>query len=607
MAKRKLPTLENIKVTKAYAAIAWQMLKISWHVRPVSVVVNIFGGILETAASILTIYASAKLAAILAQFVATGNAEGAWFWLWVDIGAAALTGLGFWIMRYTQRLLFYAINNWVVETFFRTLTTMDIASHYDSETRNMINKAQSGYTFQLPNLTYAILDLIYGIIKFVAIAVVVAQIGWWLVLIIAAFLVPTLLADAKIAKLSWVVWNEKGDDKHIFGGISGLFTRAQAQMEMRSMQSRSYLRKRASKINEKFHARQEAKYKSAGFISISAKFLEVGGIAIGSVYLLKQLLGGAISLEKYFFLSGALLRVGGALNNIFGTLSRMQDSLQFAENFFNLIKVQPTIVDKENAVALSDKEAPLVEFINVSFTYPGQDKPVFKNLSFTIKPGEHIALVGENGAGKSTIIKLLLRYYLPDSGEIRINGIDIKEVAIESWYKMLATLFQYFNAYPLPVDENIYIADPTFRNDQERLEKAARYGGALSVIQDLEHGWDTVLDASFQKGIEPSGGQWQRIALSRAFFRDAMFLILDEPTSAIDAKAEYEIFNSVFKHYQHKSALIVSHRFSTVRRASRIIVLEHGEIIEQGSHRELMKKNGLYHELFTKQAEGYRD
>jgi ATP-binding cassette, subfamily B, bacterial len=161
--------------------------------------------------------------------------------------------------------------------------------------------------------------------------------------------------------------------------------------------------------------------------------------------------------------------------------------------------------------------------------------------------------------------------------------------------------------YPFPVDENIYIADPSAKKDQRRLHNAAEFGGVDTLVKQYQHGWETVLDPSFEKGIEPSGGQWQRIALARAFFRNANLLILDEPTAAIDANAEYEIFNNIFKHYRDKSTIIVSHRFSTVRRADSIVVIDHGKIVEQGSHKELMKHKGLYHELFTKQAEGYKN
>lgn len=602
--------ISNIKSTiqsfKMYFTVCWQMLKVAYRVRPLAVIGNIFGGVLETVASLLTIYASAKLIALLANFVTTGETDGIWFWLIVDIIAAILTTIGFWIMQYTQRITYFAVNSWATYTFLDSIAHLDIAHFHDSDTRNKINKAYNGYTWELPNLSYALLEIIYGIIRFTAIAIIVAQIGLWLILIIAIFLLPTLLSDAKIAKLSWLVWDERGDEKHIFGGLTSLVIRPQSQMEMRSMQAKDYVTRRASDINTEFLNNQERKFKKLSLSNLVTKIMSNSGTIIGSVYLLMQFLNKAISLETYFFLSGALSRINGALNAIFGTLSRMQDSLQFAQNFFDLTNTKPTIKDKPNAIAVPGSTPPSITFDNVTFTYPGQTRPVIKDLSFSIKPGEHLALVGENGAGKSTIIKLLMRFYVPDNGAIKIDGLDINDIAIESWYKLLATLFQDFNAYSLPINENIYIADPANKNDKERIQQAANYGGISEIVDKYEHGWDTVLNPSFEKGVEPSGGQWQRVALARAFFRNAQVLILDEPTSAIDAKAEYDIFNSIFDHYKDKTTLIVSHRFSTVRRANRIIVLEKGKIIENGSHRTLIKKKGVYYDLFTKQAEGYK-
>jgi ATP-binding cassette subfamily B protein len=256
---------------------------------------------------------------------------------------------------------------------------------------------------------------------------------------------------------------------------------------------------------------------------------------------------------------------------------------------------------------LPKNSTPHITFKNVSFTYPGQIAAVFENLNLEIKAGEHIALVGENGAGKSTLIKLLLRFYLPTSGQILVDGQDLQAITIESWYVQLATLFQDFNQYPLSIAENIEIGRSNQKVDTTLLQKASKFGSVDELVKGYKHGWETVLDSSFEKGVEPSGGQWQRVALARAFYRNANMIILDEPTSAIDAKAEYDIFNNIFKHYKDKTALIVSHRFSTVRRADRIVVLDSGKIIEQGSHKELMRKGGLYHELFSKQAEGYKD
>ena len=586
--------------------ICLRVLGVGWRVRPKALVGYFVGALLEIASMLVSIYATAKLAALLAVFVGSGKTAGIWFWLWADIVSVPITGISFLIMNYCKRMIYFSFVHWNINTFLRAVSRFDLADFYNPAVRNQLNKVGGAYIWQLPNLSDICLDLVYGVLRFAAITAVVAQITWWLVPIIAIFLVPTLIGESTMAKMQWFVWDSKGDFRHIFWGLEYIIKNAKGQMELRSTQATKFVLKKIEQMNQVFYAEQETKYRSASRSLIPTKLLEVAGTAIGSVVVLRQLLQHAISLDRYFFLSGALLRIGAALNNIFGTLSRMQESLLFADSYFLLVDKQPKIIDTPEAKILADNQTPSIEFEDISFAYSDQSAPVFEHLNITIKAGEHVALVGENGAGKSTLIKLLLRFYRPTSGRILINGIDLQTIAIESWYKQLATLFQDFNQYPLTIAENIEIGRSNQKVDAKLLQRAARFGNVDEQVKGYPHGWETVLDASFKKGVEPSGGQWQRVALARAFYRNAEMIILDEPTSAIDAKAEYDIFNNIFDHYQHKTALIVSHRFSTVRRANRIIVLDHGQIIEAGSHQTLMKKHGLYHEMFSKQAEGYR-
>lgn len=587
--------------------VGFRVLGISWKIRKSAIIGYFVAAFIEIGAAILTIYASAKLASLLARFITGQSASEIWFWLWVDVGAAAAIALAFWGMQYCKRLLYFRMSSWCTKTFMAAICSIDIADFYNDKVRTRMDKAQRGYTWQMSNLADSCLELIYGILRFIAIALVVAQITWWLIPVIILFLVPTLLTESKLAKVQWFVWDSKGDERHIFWKIEWLIRQAKNQMELRSSQARQYLLDKVSTMDQSFYRSQEKKFRGLNKVSIPSKLLEVVGTTIGSIVLLQQFLGGSILLDRYLFLSGALLRVGGALNAIFGTLTRMQEPLLFAKNYFEFIAEKPTIIDKPNAISLSSKHVPEIIFEDIHFTYPEQTKPIFTNLNLTIKPGEHIAIVGENGAGKSTLIKLLLRFYRPTTGRILINGIDLQDIAIESWYAQLATLFQNFNEYPFSIKENIYIANPSSKNDQGRLQDAAKFSDVDQLVEDYKYGWDTVLDSSFKKGTEPSGGQWQRVALARTFYRHANTLILDEPTAAIDAKAEYDIFNNIFDHYKDKTAVIVSHRFSTVRRADRILVIDEGNIIEQGSHSKLMRNKGLYHELFSKQAEGYRD
>lgn len=579
------------------------MLLVAWQTRPSAIVGYTVGAIVETASMVISLYATAQLAAQLARYATGNDASQIWFWLIIDIIAIVMTTLGFWIMQYCQKLLYFSIARWSVKVFMLQISQIDIHDFYDNESRNEINKIGNDYAWKLSDLNWTLLDIVYGLLRFVVIAIVVGQITWWLIPLIALFLLPSLIAQNKMQSIQWFVFNKKGDERHIYWQIDYMIRKAASQLELRSLQTRSYIIKKVDDMNMRFYKEQEREYKHANRYVVPSKLTEVGGTVIGSIVLIRQFLAGSIKLEDYLFLSGGLLRIGGALNNVFGSVTRAQEPLLYAHSFFSFMERKPVIVDKPAATNLKDQPI-TITFENVSFHYPEQEHYVFKNLNLTIEANQHVALVGENGAGKSTLIKLLLRFYTPTDGRILVNGIDLNDIAIETWYDKVATLFQDFNRYPFSIKENIEIAGK--KKTPALLKESGEFSGVDTMVKDYKHGWDTVLDSSFSKGIEPSGGQWQRVALARAFYRDARMLILDEPTAAIDARAEYTIFNNIFDKYQDRTALIISHRFSTVRRAHRIIVLEDGKIIEEGSHAKLMKNKNRYYELFTKQAEGYK-
>ncbi len=270
--------------------------------------------------------------------------------------------------------------------------------------------------------------------------------------------------------------------------------------------------------------------------------------------------------------------------------------------FFNL---EPIIGDGDIKLPRLD-EPPVIELKNISFHYPNADRNIFDKFSLKIKKGEKIAIVGENGAGKTTLIKLISRIYDPQKGEILINGIDLKNIKINDWYKNIGVLFQDYNFYgELTAKENIYIGKSIKPIDEEKILEAAKNADAHDFIMEYENGYDTIMSERFDGGIRPSSGQRQKIAIARFFYRNAPVAIFDEPTSAIDAMSEYRIFNRIYKFFENKTVVIISHRFSTVRNADRIIVLHNGEITEEGSHEQLMKNKGRYFTAFSKQAEGY--
>jgi len=251
-------------------------------------------------------------------------------------------------------------------------------------------------------------------------------------------------------------------------------------------------------------------------------------------------------------------------------------------------------------------DPPLIEINDIAFKYPLTSKNILYNFSLTIKPSEHVAIVGENGAGKTTLIKLLMRFYDTDTGTIALNGTDIKDLKIDSWYQNVGTLFQDFNKYHFDVKTNIGLGDISNISDIKNIDLSASKAGADEFIKKFEDKYDQVLSRVFEGGTDLSGGQWQKIAIARVFFRNPGLIILDEPTSAIDPKSEAEIFERIFEFTKDRSVIIVSPRFSTVRNASRILVMEDGRIIEDGTHKQLMDiPNGKYKSAFEIQRKGY--
>ena len=311
-------------------------------------------------------------------------------------------------------------------------------------------------------------------------------------------------------------------------------------------------------------------------------------------------------LTKYVTASN---QAGQSFQSLLDGVSDIYESNLFVNTLFEFLEYEPHILspDKPVPVAVpSDAQGLAIEFRNVSFTYPGKEEPALKQISFTIHPGEAIALVGLNGAGKTTLVKLLTRLYDPDEGEIFINGCNIKEYALKDLREQIGVIFQDFVRYQMTVQENIGVGRIGNLENQEMIKDAAQKSGADKAISKLELGYESMLGRWFEKGVELSGGEWQKIALSRAFMRNAPILILDEPTSALDAQAEYDIFIRFRALTRNKTTLFISHRFSTVRLADRIFVIEQGHVLESGSHDELMVLNGRYAELFQLQAAAYR-
>ena len=313
---------------------------------------------------------------------------------------------------------------------------------------------------------------------------------------------------------------------------------------------------------------------------------------------------GVFGIGNYVFYYSLIGKMENSSSSAVRNFGNIFEEMVNIEDYFKLMELKPLVEKAKDPIKINYKKTPTIEFRNVSFKYPSTGKRALKNISFKLEANEKMAIIGVNGAGKTTITKLLLRYYDPTQGDIFINGINLKDIDLESWYKTLSNIQQDINKYPLSAKDNINLRLGS-KTNEAKLKSAIKNAHA-EFIYELPNKEHTILTRFFENSTDLSGGQWQKIALARAFYKEAPLLIMDEPTSAIDARAEADIFNNLWKMHENKGAIVISHRFSTVRDADAILVIDQGKIIEEGNHQELMNNKKIYYELFTKQAKSYK-
>lgn len=323
-------------------------------------------------------------------------------------------------------------------------------------------------------------------------------------------------------------------------------------------------------------------------------------------YIVWRTLHGEFSIGTLVFLSGSFSQLNGYLQQILIGFTQIAGQSLYLDDLFSFFEIKPTILDPKHPKAFPLPVKQGLVFENVGFRYPGSENWAVRNLSFTVPAGETLALVGENGAGKTTIVKLMTRLYDPDEGRITLDGIDLKAFATAELRTHIGVIFQDFLRYSFTASDNIGVGRIEVAADRERIISAAEQSLADPVIRKLPEGYDQMLGRTFLKGQDLSGGEWQKIAIARAYMRNAEIIILDEPTAALDARAEAEVFTRFKNLAEGTTAVLISHRFSTVRMADRIVVLADGKVEEQGTHSELMANGGRYAELFELQAQGYR-
>jgi ABC-type multidrug transport system fused ATPase/permease subunit len=493
------------------------------------------------------------------------------------------------------------------ELFFRfseKSADLDIPYLENADSQNLITKAREGLFSRPPEFLRQSSLMFGALFSWLTAFFVLIPFGFWVPAVLALSILPRLILRLRQGEILWTMYSLVIPQTKIFYSLNGLFNSTPSLLEMKIFRSKAMLLEKLKSIQD-FLYRQ-----SSGTILKYLKRLPIPTILetfvlVALAFLkLPALLAGAVSLGAFTLFINLIDRFNASAMTMVSTLGYMYEYNLHVNDYFNVIELPKLVKERENPVVFNGLTPPKIEFRNVSFSYQGGPK-VLDGVSFTLDPGKSVALVGANGAGKTTIVKLICRFYDVTGGEILINGVNIKDLKLSEWYRFLGTLFQDFVKYHLSVRDNILLGDPGKRDD-DLMRKAAKRSGADEFIDKLPRGYEQILGREFEDGAELSIGQWQKLAIARAFYQEAPFLILDEPTSAIDAISEYEIFQNIEKVYQGKTLLLISHRFSTVRNADRILVIENGRITESGSHEDLISLGGKYAEMFRLQAIGYQ-
>lgn len=482
----------------------------------------------------------------------------------------------------------------------------DIAAHESTETKNLISKVMETGTWRMENFTSRGFFIVQNVTEVVIASSIIAFSSWWVFLVVLAGTIPALLNEVFYGYEVWGIFHSKAEIKRRFSDLRNHFYQLSDIVELKLFQNVKHFIGELGKLFAAFQNEQRTVERKKLAKDFSLTALSQIVIAFALVWFVLQVVGGTMEIGTLTFMIAAITGLRGALSSFFSNLGyQYQDNL-FVTDVFALANMEPVIKVPADAAKLDPKTTPAIAFEDVTFAYPGTKEPVLRDFSLAIAPGEKLALIGVNGAGKTTLVKLLCRFYDPQKGRITLGGRDIRTIDLESWYAMLAVLFQEFSNYHFPVKEAIGVGRTSEPLAMERVKKSAEASEAHTFIEKWKEKYDQQLSREFTAGEQPSGGQWQKLALARTFYRDARVLVLDEPTSSIDAEAEAKIFEKLEDLPKERTVILISHRFSTVRRADTIAVIENGTVKESGTHEALLKKKGTYARLFALQAKGYR-
>ncbi|GAB3331954.1 ABC transporter ATP-binding protein [Larkinella ripae] len=578
-----------------------------WQASPGLFLGNAAVRLVRAAMPALTLYIG-KL--IIDEVIRLSNQPGTdtnWLWTLVaaEFGLAILaTALGR-LTSLIDGLLGDLVTNRTSVRLMEHAATLDLEQFEDATFYDKLERARrqtTGRSFLLSGVFGQVQELIS--IAFLAAGLAVYN--PWLLLLLLLAVIPAFIGDNYFNQKSYSLSRSWTPERRELDYLRFVGASDETAKEVKIFGLSNFLIDRFRTLSWEYYRKNRSlAIRRAGWGTALTMIGTVGYYG-AYVWIVARAVGGTISIGDLTFLAGSFRQLRSSMEGILLQFSSLTQEAVYLQDLFDFFEIKPLIHSTAKPLPFPAKIQSGFVFENVGFKYTNSERWALRNLSFSLKPGEKLALVGENGAGKTTLVKLLARLYDPAEGRILLDGRDLREYDLLELRRNISVIFQDYVRFKMSAGVNIAVGDIDERTNQPRIENSAERSLADTVIAKLPGGYEQQLGRSFGKGVELSGGEWQKVALGRAYMRDAQVLILDEPTAALDARAEYEVFQRFARLTEGKAAVIISHRFSTVRMADRILVLENGQLLEIGSHNELLEKAGRYAELFQLQARGYQ-
>ena len=602
------------RVPAAFASLP-RVLRLVWST---SAVLTLILGLLSLAQGFMpaiTVTISGLVIDSVVQAIRIHSIAPIWLPVGLQLGAALASSLLSTFSNTVQQLLQEQVSNRVQLEILKKADTLDLAFFENPESYDKIRQAANQSSYQPVTMISQTFDLGRTVVTLLSLIFLLLHLAWWLAIVALIVPIPAFFSSTRYGWRGYQLMRRQSPERRLMAYFVTLMTTDTYNKEIKLFNLGGFFTRKFWRLATDLYKQDKKLLLRRYFTNFAWSGLTVAANSVIYLYVALQAVVGRISLGGLTLYTQTAVQVGQNFQGLLNGISSTYENTLYVNTLFEFLKYSPRIVSPVNPQAL-DSAAEVkgldVEFRDVSFTYPGKDPEThaaLKHVSFTIRAGEAIALVGRNGAGKTTLVKLLTRLYDPDGGEILIGGRNIKEYDLKDLREQVGVIFQDYVNYYMTAQENIGVGRVDKIEQRELVKSAASKSGADTVIEQLPQGYDTMLGRWFKdlkESTQLSGGEWQKIALARAIMRDARILVLDEPTSALDAQAEHEVFTHFRSLTRGKTAVFVSHRFSTVRLADRIFVIENGSIIESGSHYDLIALHGRYAELFDLQAEAYR-